>query len=74
MEMIPNATESEIEDLSFCYNNSSTIDPVYEKIVYWLEGVVLTSVACPGIMGNIMTIAVLVKLGKLHINVFNQVI
>ena len=64
--------EIDYSQLTYCHNKSTAIE-LTEKIVYWVEGVSLTSVGIIGTIGNIMTIMVLKKLGKLQSNVFNQV-
>jgi len=61
-------------DLTFCHNQSTPNDYSSESIVYWLEGVLLTFIGFLGVFGNILTILVLKKLGKLQSNVFNQVL
>lgn len=73
MEITPNGSIFTNADLSYCHNQSSPNDYSSESIVFWLEGVVLTFIGLLGIFGNILTILVLKKLGKLQSNVFNQV-
>jgi len=72
-ETSSNGSSSQHIDLSYCHNQSSPADYSTDSIVYWLEGVSLTTIGSIGIIGNIMTILVLKKLGKLQSNVFNQV-
>ena len=49
----------------FSHEKFDLINPVLDSVSFWIEGVSLTIVAIVGLLGNLLTVIVLPKLGKL---------
>ena len=61
---ITQAAPSEVETNNVtyaCYENYTIYEPLYEQARFWIEGVLLFGVGLCGLLGNILTLAVLRK-------------
>ena len=55
-------TTDDVKNVSYpCYHNYTVYYPVYERTRFWVEGVSLVVVGLLGVLGNLLTVAVLAR-------------
>lgn len=57
--------DEEVEEpVSLCHEQLSVIEPLLENVSFWVEGVILSTVACFGLLGNLLTCLVILSLDR----------
>ena len=59
-----NASSYLTQDGFFCHEKYEIIIPILDSVNFWIEGVTLTTIALFGLLGNLLTVVVILKLDR----------